>query len=137
MPAGELVTAPVPVPVRVTVSVRCGTAANVAVTVLAASIVPRQAPVPLHAPPQPVNAEPAAALAVSVTGVPSGKSCAHAAPQSMPAGELVPAPAPGRFTVSVRGAFAVKVAVTLRAALIVTWHAPVPVQSPLQPAKAE
>jgi len=43
---------------------------NVAVTDLAASTVTVQAPVPLHAPLQPVKLDPEAAVAVSVTDVP-------------------------------------------------------------------
>jgi hypothetical protein len=43
---------------------------NVAVADFAASMVTAQLPVPLHAPLQPVNVEPAAAVAVSVTEVP-------------------------------------------------------------------
>ena len=72
MPAGLLVTVPVPVPAFVTVRSR-GTGLNVAVTVLAASMVTWQvlgAGVAVHvagapAPLQLVNAEPAAGAAVS------------------------------------------------------------------------
>src|SRR3954451_16340946 len=126
---------PVPVPARVTVRARCGRALKVAVTAFAASVVTWQAPVPVQEPLQPAKADPATAVGVSVTGVPSGKSCAHVAPQLIPAGALttVPAPVPVLVTVSVRcWALWVNVAVTLRAALMVTWHVPVPVQSPLQ-----
>jgi hypothetical protein len=45
-----------------------------------------QVPVPLHAPLQAPNDEPAAALAVNVTLVPRSNCAEHAAPQSMPAG---------------------------------------------------
>ena len=70
MPAGVLVTEPEPVPAFVTVSV-C-VAVKVAVTDWSALIVTMQVPVPEQPPPlQPVNAEPAAGVAVRVTTVPS------------------------------------------------------------------
>ena len=59
MPAGALVTVPLPVPVLVTVSAKSG-GMKVAVTDVAALIVTVQAPVPVQAPLQPVNVEPAA-----------------------------------------------------------------------------
>ena len=43
---------------------------NAALTDLAALMLTTQLPVPVHAPLQPVNVEPAAAVAVSVTDVP-------------------------------------------------------------------
>jgi len=59
-------------------------------------------------------------------------------PQSMPAGALItdPLPAPDFVTASVELVRA-KVAVTLRASLIVTVHDAVPVQAPLQPVNVE
>ena len=61
---------PLPVPALLTVSVYNGIV-NVAVTVVAAVSVTGHVPVPLHPPPlQPVNVDPAAAVAVSVTAVP-------------------------------------------------------------------
>ena len=74
---------------------------NVAVTDFAASTVTRQAPVPVQPPPdQPVNTDPASAVAVNVTAVPSLTVTVHVAPQSMPAGLDVtePVPAPARCT---------------------------------------
>ena len=68
-------------------------------TVWAALIVTVQVPVPEQPPPlQPVNVEPAAGVAVSVTAVPLANAAAHVAPQAMPAGALVtvPGPAPAR-----------------------------------------
>jgi hypothetical protein len=61
-------------------------------------------PVHEHAPDQPAKVLPPAAVAVSVTLVPSMKSAAHALPQSMPAGTLVtePEPSPSRDTLSAR-----------------------------------
>src|SRR5436309_3078665 len=61
IPAGELVTVPLPVPALLTVSAKVGRA-KVAVTVVAALRVTVQAPVPEQPPPlQPVKVEPAAA----------------------------------------------------------------------------
>ena len=59
-------------------------------------------------------------------------------PQLTPAGVevTVPVPVPAFVTVRAMG-IRLKVAVTERAALMVTWQAPVPVQAPLQPAKVE
>jgi hypothetical protein len=76
-----------------------------------------QSPVPLQPEPlQPAKVAPVAALAVSVTGVPSTKSAEHDPPQVIPAGEEVtaPAPAPDFDTASRRIVGAVKVAVNVR-----------------------
>ena len=60
------------------------------------------------------------------------------APHEIPTGELVTVPEPSVSTVSAyAGTTAVNVAVTARAALIVSEHVPVPVQAPLQPVKVE
>ena len=70
MPAGELVTVPLPAPALVSVRLKvCNV--NVAVTDCAALMVTTQEAVPVHAPLHPVNTEPAAGVAVSVTGVPA------------------------------------------------------------------
>ena len=64
----------------------------------------------------------------------------HVAPQVMPAGSLVtvPPPVPALLTVKVRNTgSSVNVAVTDRAALIVTVHVAVPLHATLQPAKLE
>jgi hypothetical protein len=67
MPAGELVT--VPLPESVTERVNRGT--KDAVTEVFAFRATTQVPVPAHAPPlQPVNTDPAAAVALSVIEVP-------------------------------------------------------------------
>ncbi len=93
MPAGELVTVPVPVPDLVVVSANV-CRVNTAFTDRAALIVTTQAPVPVQAPLQPANTEPAAGVGVSVTEVPELKLNVQVAPQLMPAGELVTVPVP-------------------------------------------
>jgi len=102
-PAGELVTMPLPVPDFVTLSVK-DDCTNAAVTEVAALIVTVHVLVPVQPPPlQPVNVEPAAAVAVSVTTEPVANDAEHVAPHEMPAGLLVivPAPAPDLDTVKV------------------------------------
>jgi hypothetical protein len=133
MPAGALVTVPDPAPARLTLRAK-DCRAKVAVAELAAFIVTVHAPVPVHAPLQPVKVAPAAGVAVRVTAVPPLKDAEQVVPQLIPAGALVtvPEPAPARLTVSANDCRA-KVAVTELAAFIVTVHAPVPVHAPLQP----
>jgi hypothetical protein len=137
IPVGLLVTVPVPVPALVTLNLNAGTL-NVAVTDFAALIVTLQVPVPLQAPLQPANVDPAAALAVSVTTVPLLKFALQMVPQLIPAGLLVtvPVPVPALVTLNLN-AGTLNVAVTDFAALIVTLQVPVPVQAPLQPANVE
>lgn len=67
IPAGELVTVPLPLTPTVSVS---GIAVNVAVTLVGLNIVIGQAPVPEQAPDQPVNLYPAPAVAERLTAVP-------------------------------------------------------------------
>src|SRR6266850_7627230 len=103
MPAGALVTVPLPAPALVTVSAK-DDCMKVAVTEAAAVIVTTQVPVPVQPPPlQPVKVEPAAGAAVSVTIVPVVNDAEQVVPQAMPAGVLVtvPLPAPALETVSV------------------------------------
>jgi len=69
-PAGDEVTVPSPVPAFVTLSANVDVALKVAVTARAAVIDTVQAPVPAHAPLQPVNVEPLDAAAANVTEVP-------------------------------------------------------------------
>jgi len=69
---------------------------NVTVTLLACVTVTVQVPVPLHAPLHPVNAEPVAGVAVSVTFVPLEKVALQVVPQERPEGfeATVPEPRP-------------------------------------------
>src|SRR2546427_401730 len=139
MPAGLLLTVPLPLPVLVTVRVYSWV--KLALKACAALIVKTHAPVPLHpAPLQPVNTEPLAGAAVKVTDVPLANEALHVAPQSMPAGLLVSVPLPLPVFVTVRAYTynCVKVALTACAAVIVTTHVPVPLHpAPLQPLNTE
>ena len=78
---------------------------NVAVTLLAASIVMLHAPVPVHVPCQPAKALPKSGLVVSVTTVALAKSAPHVPPHVIPAGDdvTVPVPVPPLLTVRVLG----------------------------------
>src|SRR5438034_679532 len=131
MPAGALVTVPVPVPAVLTVSARLGRL-KAAVTVVAAESVIMHEPVPEHPPPlQPVKVEPAAGVAVSVTTVPLAKLAVHVAPQVIPTGELVTVPLPVPALLTVRATVGrAKVAVTVVAAPRVMVQVPVPEQPP-------
>src|SRR5947209_9954200 len=71
IPAGLLVTVPVPVPAFVTETWHVtGLVVQLALTDCAAFIVTTQLPLPLHAPVHPVKVEPVVAAGVSVTCVP-------------------------------------------------------------------
>jgi hypothetical protein len=103
IPAGELVTVPVPAPALVTVSAK-DACMKVAVTVVAAfTVTVQEVAVPLQPPLQPLKTDPAAGAAVKVTAVPFVYDPEHVVPQLMPAGLLVtvPVPAPALETVSV------------------------------------
>src|SRR2546422_897320 len=103
IPAGALVTVPLPVPALLTVSAKVGRA-KVAVTVVAALRVTVQVPVPEQPPPlQPVKVEPAAGVAVSGTTVPLGKLAGQVTPQVIPAGALVTVPLPVPALLAVGG----------------------------------
>jgi len=108
---------------------------KVAVTDWAALIVTTQIPVPLHtAPLQPLNTDPLAGVAVSVTDVPLANDALHVAPQLIPTGLLVTVPLPLPVFVTVRVYNCVKLAFTACAAFIVTKQLPVPLHpAPLQP----
>ena len=53
-----------------------------------------QLPVPVQAPPQPLNTAPKAGVAVNVTVVPEGKGLVHAELQNTPPGVLLTRPDP-------------------------------------------
>jgi hypothetical protein len=143
MPAGLLVTVPVPDPAFVTVSGNCVGAAvlNVAVTVVAAVGVTVHVPVPVQPPVHPANVEPAAGIAVNVTEVPLVKLAVHVVPQLMPEGVLVtvpvPVPAVCTVTATVAAVEVLKVAVTEALAAKTIAQAPVPVQAPDHPTNVE
>jgi len=113
----------------------------VAVTVRAAVIATVQVAVPVQAPLQPANTEPAAGAAVSVTDAPLLNAKLHSVPQLIPAGDevTVPVPLPARVTVAVNVVVpdVLNVAVTARATVIETVHVLVPVQAPFQPANVD
>lgn len=71
-------------------------------TDFAAFAVTEHAPVPEHAPDQPMKTDPASATAARLTDVPALKLAAHVAPHATPAGVevIVPAPVPDFATVS-------------------------------------
>jgi hypothetical protein len=111
----------------------------VAVTEREAVIDTVQLPVPLQAPLQPANVEPLAGAAVSVTDVPLEKFVVHVEPQLMPLGldVTVPLPVPARVTLNANVDAVLKFAVTLRACVIDTVHAPVPEHAPFHPTNDE
>src|SRR5207247_10936911 len=95
---------------------------------------------PPSAPPHPLNPDPLADVAVTVTYVPTANDALHVAPQSIPAGLLVTVPLPLPVFVTVRAYTynCVKVALTACAAVIVTTQVPVPLHpAPLQPLNTE
>jgi hypothetical protein len=98
-----------------------------------------QAPVPVQSPVQATKKSLAeAGVGVSVTGVPALKVNWQVPPQLMPGGVLVTVPVPDPdFVTESRKVASENVAVTERAADMLTTQAPVPEQSPLQPVKAE
>ena len=133
------VTVPVPVPAPLTVNVNC--CRNVAATVRARSIVTVQGSVPgqpIPEPLHPLKAQPAAGVAVSDTWVPLRKSAVHVPPlpvvQLIPTGDELTVPLPVIDTPSVKSCW--KVAVTDRAAVMLSTQLPVPEQFPLQPTNA-
>jgi hypothetical protein len=106
IPAGELLTVPLPVPALVTVSEKVVEALKVAVTVVAAFSVTVHVPVPEQGPLQPAKVEPAAGVAVRATTAPVANGAEQLDPQLIPAGALVtvPEPAPPLATESMTGA---------------------------------
>jgi hypothetical protein len=121
MPAGLLLTGPLPVPALLSSSgcIRM----KVAVTLCASVMLTGQVKlVPLQAPDQPPNIEPGKGVAVRVTFVPRSSAALHVLPQLMPAGVLAtsPAPLPAGRTVRVR--MERNVAVTALSAFIATMQ---------------
>jgi hypothetical protein len=102
IPAGALVTVPVPVPARITLSTLCDDV-KVAVTLRAAVIVTLQVfpETELH-PLQLVKVELTSGVAVRTTDVPSEYVAEHVPPQLIPAGALVTVPVPVPLRVTVR-----------------------------------
>src|SRR5207249_5454143 len=128
MPVGLPVTVPAPAPSGVMVSVKVGV--KFAVTVVAAETVTVQGPVPVHpAPVQPVKAEPATGVAVSVTTIPIGKPKEHRPGQVIPAGVLVTVPVPAPAIVTKMGGVAEPAVTHFVAALTSSTSAPMSVPS--------
>jgi hypothetical protein len=102
-----------------------------------------QGPVPVQAPLQLANKDPAAGAAFSVTTVPVGNGALQLVPQLIPPGMLVtvPPPVPAVFTVSVvvvGGGAGLNDAVIVLGPVIVTTHGPVPLHPPpLHPPNVE
>ena len=95
MPEGTLSTRPVPDPVCVTESMRLlASTTNVAVTDCTLSMVTTHAPVPVHAPDQPANTDPALAAAFNRTVEFDANGPEHVPGQFIPAGNDVTVPAP-------------------------------------------
>jgi hypothetical protein len=115
IPAGALLTEPVPVPANVTLIGKV-VGMKFASTVWSLFRVTEHAPLPVHAPLHPAKVDPADAVGVSATTVPLLKLAEQVAPQLIPAGELEtePEPVPDVVTVRVAGGSGTgpKVAVT-------------------------
>jgi hypothetical protein len=118
------------------VTVRTTAAAlKVAVTVELDARVTLHAPVPVQAPLHPANVLPAVGVSVNVTTVFGAKLAEQTVPQLIPPAELVTVPVPVPARATVKPSPALKVALTLAAAIRVIVQALVPVQLPLQPPK--
>jgi len=110
IPAGVLVTLPLPAWLVPTPTLSPGRVSNLAIACRSAVMVTVQVPVPEQEPPHPTKVEggtPAeSGVAVSVTAVPAAKLAEHAEfGQSRPAGLLMtdPFPVPGRTPVITKG----------------------------------
>jgi hypothetical protein len=141
MPAGWLVTVPDPMPFFCTVRFdELDPVVKVAVTDgLPTMTTTHVEPLPLQpAPLNPLNAEPLAGAAESVTVMPVAKSAAHVPGHEIPVGLLVtiPIPFPPKVTVS----RLVEIGTSKRAVTVaspVTLQGPVPEQAPPHPTNAE
>ena len=139
IPAGLLVTVPVPVPALTMVRELDG--AKYAVTFLAPVIVIWQV-IPVQSPPQPTNTELTPAVAVSVTTVFDAKTFAQAAGsvgQLIPTGLLVTLPLEPVAACTLTDSSFAKLnrASTVLAVSIVTTQAPVPLHGPPHPINSE
>lgn len=127
----------VPVPDLVTLAVNAGE--NEAVALRACDITSEHVVVePLQSPDQPVNTEPEAAVAVSVTDVPAAREAVHDVPHEMPPtlDDTEPDPVPARATLS--RCSGTNVAVTSRADDIDSTQVDdSPVHAPDQPVNTE
>lgn len=137
IPAGLLVTVPLPVPALFNVSVKVcvGCGLNVAVQETFAVIV--NEPVPQPVPLKPAKTEPAAAVAVSITAVPLLKVAEQAVLQLLtPEGELeiVPLPVPALVTLRVK---VWRLNVAVQVVLLLSDTLPVEQPVPDQPVKTE
>ena len=141
MPAGLLVTMPLPAPVLLTERAYEVPSVKLAETDVAPVTVTVQVSVPEQPPPlQPEKIEPPVGEAVSVTLVPLRKADEQTAPHRMPGGPLVtlPLPAPVLLIERAKESPSAKSAETDTAPVTVTVHVSVPEHPPpLQPAKVE
>lgn len=133
IPGGVLTTVPVPAPASATVNPK--PAVKLAETLSLAVMVTLHALVPVQLPLHPPKALVPVAVAVSATWEFVGKLALHVPGQLIPAGVLITVPEPAPVNATVNPDPAVKLAETLSLAVMVTLHAPVPVQLPLHPLK--
>ena len=134
MPLGRLLTKPCPTFVTATEnSVPASTnEATAAGAPLATTV--HDAATPRQAPDHPARIQPSAGIACKVIRAPVGTSAPQVVPQEITAGELTIEPFPVTLTASGRcvGCTPPIVAVTERARVTGTTHAPPPVQAPPQ-----
>ena len=142
---GLTCTVPLPCSRLSTVSISVCGPRKTAIATRAASIVTWQGPLPLQAPDQPANTESGEGKGVSVSGVPTWCRVEHVCgepgvfAQSASGGLTctVPLPCSRLSTVSISVCGPRKTAIATRAASIVTWQGPLPLQAPDQPANTE
>jgi hypothetical protein len=97
-----------------------------------------QLPVPEHAPPHPVNADPVVGVAASVTTAFAGNPAEQVDPQMIPAGALATAPVPLPAWLTDNEYCGTKSADTNVSAVSDTVHVPLPAHAaPLHPANAD
>jgi hypothetical protein len=136
IPAGVLVTVPLPAPDKATVNAMLPMPPlKVAVTVSAAESVRLQVLMPVQAPLHPPKEKLLFGVAVRVSWLLGAKLALHVPGQLIPAGLLVTEPVPLPVVATVRAMPALNVALTVSAAVIVTTQELVPEQLPLHPPK--